>query len=511
MRTKKASINALVGVIAYILGYLPIFIIRKVFLDILGEDLLGLSSLYTNIINYLSIVEMGIGSAIIFSLYKPFSENDRVKIKGYLDCYKKFYRIAGIVVLVLGLLLVPILPIFINDKASINMNTARFCFILVLADTLITYFFSYKLCLLNVAQESFRVAIGTSLSKLAISILQIVVLNIYPNFALYIAMQIVVNATYYTIINRYIDRRYKWVNEVEGHINDVEKKDLFKNIKALFLHKIGSVVVFGTDSLVISTFINLATVARYNTYQLFLSAVTGIMGNAMNAITPSIGNLLVEKDKKSAYIVHRRLFFMNFWLVSFITICLYNTLTQFVRLVYGESQVLSSFTINILLINLYFQLMRNTVERFKEGSGSYYQDRYAPLFEAIINLGFSLYLVNKIGLPGVFIGTLISNLTAVFWVKPLITYKNVFNVSVFDYFKMYFKFLFIGIIPLFLTHLLTVNIKSSNSFLMFIVNCIINIVVINVFYLIVFWKNEDFKFYKNYLNAIVSKFIKHKA
>ena len=132
MRTKKASINALVGVIAYILGYLPIFIIRKVFLDILGEDLLGLSSLYTNIINYLSIVEMGIGSAIIFSLYKPFSENDRVKIKGYLDCYKKFYRIAGIVVLVLGLLLVPILPIFINDKASINMDTARFCFILVL-------------------------------------------------------------------------------------------------------------------------------------------------------------------------------------------------------------------------------------------------------------------------------------------------------------------------------------------------------------------------------------------
>ena len=110
-----------------------------------------------------------------------------------------------------------------------------------------------------------------------------------------------------------------------------------------------------------------------------------------------------------------------------------------------------------------------------------------------------------------FIGTLISNLTAVFWVKPLITYKNVFNVSVFDYFKMYFKFLFIGMIPLFLTHLLTVNIKSSNSFLMFIVNCIINIVVINVFYLIVFWKNEDFKFYKNYLNAIVSKFIKHKV
>ena len=143
MRTKKAGINAIVGVITYLMSFLPSLIVRKIFLNSLGEELLGLSSLYTNIIGVLSIVELGIGNAIIFSLYKPFAENDRVKIKGYLNYYSRFYKIVGIIILLLGFSILPLLNVLIKD--TVNMSEARIYFILYLVNTFISYLFSYKI------------------------------------------------------------------------------------------------------------------------------------------------------------------------------------------------------------------------------------------------------------------------------------------------------------------------------------------------------------------------------
>lgn len=507
MRTKKAMINVLVSILTFILGFLPGFIVRKIFLDTLGTELLGLNSLYTNIIGYLSIVEMGIGTAIIFSLYKPFAEGDKIKIKGYLDYYSKFYKIAGTLILILGLLLVPILKVFIRD--NINMKDASIYFILFLINTYISYLFSYKLCILNVAQEGYKISIGTTISKIFIAIVQAILLLKYSNFYLYIVTQIIINLVYYIVMNLYINKEYIWLKNTKGEITSEEKESLVKNVKALFLHKIGSVVVFGTDNLVISSFINLGAVAKVNSYNMIISAIQGMIGVSMNAITPSIGNLLVENNKKLAYKVHKRIFFLNFWIVSFITISLFNTITQFVKLWLGDSQVLSTFTISIILINTYFQLMRSSVERFKDGSGNYHQDRYAAFFEASINLISSIMLVNIMGLPGVFIGTFISNLAVVFWIKPKITYKYVFEKPLKDYFKMYFKYLIIAIIPLIITNILTYRFKLINSISILVINCLINIVVINGIYLILFWNNEEFRYFKNLIfNIIRSNFKK---
>ncbi|EOU2021579.1 O-unit flippase, partial [Clostridium perfringens] len=243
-----------------------------------------------------------------------------------------------------------------------------------------------KLCILNVAQEGYKISIATTISKILVAILQALLLIKYSSFYIYILIQIVINLIYYILMNLYIDKKYNWLKNIKGKISLEEKDSLIKNVKALFLHKIGSIVVFGTDNLVISAFINLCAVSKVNSYNMIISAVQGIIGNSMNAITPSIGNLLVEDNKKLAYTVHKRIFFLNFWVVSFIIISLFNTITQFVKLWLGDTQILSEFTISIILVNTYFQLMRSSVERFKDGSGNYYQDRYAAFFEAIINL-----------------------------------------------------------------------------------------------------------------------------
>ncbi|MDZ5000036.1 oligosaccharide flippase family protein [Clostridium perfringens] len=501
MRTKKATINTIVNIILYIIAFLPSFLVRKVFLDKLGGELLGLSSLYGNIIGVLSMVELGIGSAIVFALYKPFSNNDRVKIKGYLNYYAKFYRIVGFTILLIGIFIIPFLNIFI--KNSINIIDARIYFVLFLINTFISYLFSYKICILNVAQENYKISGATTISKLCISILQVFSLKFHPSFYTFIVIQIVVNLVYYIILNRYIDNKFKWLKTTKGNITNEEKHSLIKNVKALFLHKIGGMLVFGVDNIVISSFVNLDVVGRFNSYNMIIGVIQGGVGNAVDGVTASVGNLLAEGNEENSYMVHKRLFFLNFWVVSFIVISLYNTLEQFIIIWLGKDQILDRFTLILMLSNLYFLLMRSSVEMFKSGAGIYHQDRFAPILEGGINLVSSIVLVKFIGLPGVVLGTLISNLTVIFWLKPKMVYKYVFNKPLKEYFFMYFKYLLIGLIPLIITKYLTIKLRNSQLLIGFIENCIVNIVVINSLYMVIFRKNENFKYFKEVIKNIL--------
>lgn len=506
MRTRKASINAIVNMATYLIMLLPMFIVRKVFLDTLGKELLGLVSLYTNIISFLSIMELGIGAAIIFSLYKPYAEDDKLKIKGYLNYYKKFYSKVGFGILIIGFAIIPFLNVFINNE--VNISEARIAFVLFLLNTLITYFFSHKIALLIVAQENYKVSIGNAISRILIAVFQIIMLKTNPNLYLYLIIQLVIQLIYYIILNIYIDKRNLWMKNTVGEIDSIEKNKLTKNIKALFLHKIGGFLVLGTDNMLISYFIDLKSVALYNNYSMVITAVQTLITNLFIGLTASIGNLLVDSDKEKAYKTHNNLFFFNFWLVSFITISLFNTINQFIGLWIGTEFILDRLTIIILLINFYFYCMRQSLEQFKEGSGNYHQDRFAPIAESIINLIASVILIKLIGLPGVFLGTLISNLSVVFWTKPKIVYKYVFNKKLSLYFIMYFKYFTIGLIALSISLVCSAPFKSSINIKSFLLNSIVNILVVNIFYFIVFYRTEEFKYFKNIVIIIIKNVIK---
>lgn len=496
MRQRKAIINSGMNVVTFIFTFIPQLIIRRLFLEILGDDLLGLNSLYTNIIGWLSIVELGVGTAIIFSLYKPFAEKDYPRVRAYLKFYQKFYLSVGLIVLGSGILLTPFLGVFI-DNQSVNMTDARLGFILSIVNSFITYLFSSRLCVLNVAQEGYIVTLGTTLAKLVIFLIQWIVLAFYPDFVLFIGIQIIVNLVFYIILNSYTIKRYKWVNSGEEKLDNEEKTLLLKNVRAMFMHKIGWVFVFSTDSLVISKFVGLASLAKYTNYNTVISAVQRLISSALQGVTASIGNMLVERDHTYASVIHKKIFFLNFWITSFATIVLYNTLNQFIGLWIGKEYLLDHLTYSVLLMNLYFYLMRGSIEKFKEASGSYIQDRYAPLVEGLVNLISSLILVKYFGLAGVFIGTMISNFTVLFWVQPHIVYKYVFKESLLNYVIMYFKYACVALIVLFLTNYLTLPVKNNFDFLSFFVNCSINIIVINLVYILLFHRKEEFKYILN--------------
>lgn len=502
MRLKKSMINSLSNILIYFISMIPLFIVRKVFLTQLGEELLSVNSLFSDIIGVMSIFELGIGTAIIFSLYKPFADDDRIKVKGYLDYYQKFYRRVGLVILLVGVLLVPFISRFVKSDMVIPYLGGYF--ILYLSNTVLSYFFTYKTCILQVAQEGYKVTLATTLSKLVISIFQIFVLIKYQNYYAYLVLEIIVNLVYYVLINSYIDKRYAWLSKTNGEIEKSEEENLIKNIKAMFMHKIGSLVINSTDSLVIANFVSLISVGQFKSYRMVIAAVETLTWKGMSGIIASIGNLIAEADEDSIYQVHKRLFFLNFWAVSFIIISLFNTLNQFIALWLGVDQLLDSFTFIVILLNCYFSLMRSSVESFKEGAGVYHEDRYAPLAESIINLVASIILVQWIGLPGVFLGTMISNLAVVFWVKPLVVYRHLFKRPVVDYFMTYFKYILIGMIPLMISAWLTAPFKYTYTMGAFTINVVINIVVINMFYLIIFWNNHEFDYFKRILIKIGS-------
>ncbi|MEW8992867.1 lipopolysaccharide biosynthesis protein [Clostridium sp.] len=503
MRTKKAFINSSVNIISFFISFIPNLIIRKVFSDTLGTELLGLNSLYTNIIGWLSIVEMGVGTAIVYSLYKPFAEDNKEKIRGYIRFYGQFYKTIGLIILILGICITPFLNVFF--KGEVDIKIVSIGFILFLINTFISYLFSHRLCILNVTQQGYKISIGTTISKLVISILQFIMLKFYPSFILYIFIQLVINLIYYIVINSYVCKEYNWLRQGNEILEPKAKKDLLKNVKAMFLHKVGTLIVFSTDNLVISKFLGLTSLAIYTNYQIVIGALQNVIKMGLGGITASVGNLLAENDRAKAYDIHKKIFFLNFWITSFVVISLYNTLNQFVVIWLGNNNLIDSLTFSVVLINLYFTLMRESVERFQEGSGHFYEDRYAPFCEAAINLSISLILVNYIGLPGVFIGTLISNFAVVFWTKPYVIYKYVFKDKLYKYFEMYFKYTFIGIILLVITNYLTIPVKFSYSISSFIINCLINIVVINGIYLIVFCKTDEFKYYLSMIRRLLTK------
>lgn len=503
MRSTKSIINSGANVISFIIAFIPNLIIRKFFLETLGSEMLGINSLYTNIIGWLSIVEMGIGSTIVYSLYKPFSQNNKSKISAYIKFYGKFYKRIGFFILVLGICLLPFLQNFIID--NVDIKVVRIGFFLALLNSFISYLFSHRLCILNVSQEGYKITLGTTISKIIIAILQILMFKSYPNFILFILIQLCINFIYFILINLYVKKQYIWIDEYKDEIELEEKKGLSQNIRAMFMHKIGSLVVGSTDNIVISKFVGLTVLANYVNYQTVIGAFQSIVCMIMNGMTASIGNMLVNESKEKAYEVHKKIFFLNFWIVSFIIISLYNTLEQFICIWVGKTYLLDKYTFVVILINIYFSLMRSSVEQFQSGSGFFYKDRYVPIIEALVNIIVSIVLAKKIGILGVFIGTLSSNFLIVFWTKPYIIYKYIFNRSVKAYFVMYFKYLLVGLIPLIITNSITQGLKTNYTIISFVVNCIINIVIINSIYIILLNRTNEFKYYTSLLRRIFKR------
>lgn len=492
MRTKKSAKNILFALLSNIIVIVIGLISQAYFLKTLGSEFLGLNSLFTNIISMLSIAELGIGSAIVFHLYKPLYNDDKENIKSLMNFYKKTYRAIAIIVFCIGILIVPFLSVFVNVK-TIDINY-YFVFILFLSDACLSYLLSYKRSILYADQKNYIINIIHITVVIIMNVLQILFLVYTSNYYIYLEIKILFRFVENIIINCYVNYKYSYLKDKDIlPLNKNILMDIKKKVKALFVHQIGAFCVNGTDNLIISKFLGLTVVGLYSNYFLIINSISNLFSQSFSAITSSIGNLLVSKEKNKSLEVFQQLNFINFWLSCFTMICLFVLTNDFICLWIGEDYLLSNYVLLVLCINYFLQTMKRSITVFKEAGGIFYEDRFVPFLESGTNLIISIILVRYMGLIGVFIGTLFSVCILHFYSYPKYVYSNLLNGEKKDYIFLIIKRFFCSIIILLITYFIASYFNPiSNLIIRIVIKLILCFIVPNIMIIFFSHKSRDF-------------------
>jgi O-antigen/teichoic acid export membrane protein len=443
MRTKKSLRNITVTVALQCLSILVSFFARQYFIARLGTEFLGLNGIFDNVLSMLSLAELGFSTAFMFALFRPIAEDDRVKIRLLMKFYRKVYAAVGAVIFLAGLAVIPFLHLFITTVIP-SADVIRY-YVLYLAAVSVTYLFSYKKTLLIAYQDKYVTSVITYSVFCVLSLVQVLLLYLTGSYALFLAAVITANLCEGIITNAVSDRRYAHLRErCREPVPKEDKAFIAKNVRALFIHKVGGVVISGTDNIVISVFVGLTQVGLYSNYLLVVNAINIIVNQVFTGITASVGNLGTTDDKARYYEVYRVGLYVNALLFIPITIVLWFVVNDFITVWIGGDFVLDSLVLGVILMNFFINGMRRITITYREAQGLYWYDRYKPIIESVINLGVSILLARLIGMAGVFIGTLVSLLATSFWVEPLVLYKHGFGVRLREYFKKYALYVLAG-------------------------------------------------------------------
>lgn len=438
-RTRNATRNAIFGVIYKIYVMLVPFVMRTLMIYIMGVNYLGLNSLFMSVLQMLNLAESGVGSAMVFSMYKPIAEGDGKKICALMRLYKIYYRVIGTIVLIGGIIITPFLKYLIKSDLPADINL-YILFYLNLASTISTYWlFSYKNCLLFAHQRSdvsTKISIITETCKYILQIFSIVCLkNYYAYTVVIILMQIITNI----VTAKVSDQMYP-AYKAQGNMPKEEVREINIKIKDLFLTKIGTAIFNSADTLVISSFLGLTVLAVYQNYYFIVISITGVINIIYTSCTAGIGNSLILETEEKNYRDLNKFTLLIVWIAGFCTICLLCLFQPFMKLWVGEKLMLNFSAIIFFCIFFYVNQVHAILDLYKDAAGMWHEDRFRPFTVAMINLILNIILVNVIGVYGVLLASCIAKVfVGIPWVIRNL-FKVVFHRNCLDYVKNIFKY-----------------------------------------------------------------------
>lgn len=506
-RLENTSKNFFFTIVSTLLSSGLGFVSRTIFIRELGITYLGANGLFTNILSMLSLTELGIGSAIAFSLYKPLAQSDVETIKSLMNFYKKAYRVIALVITGLGIVLIPFLPCLIKNPGE--MKHITFIYIVFLYNTVISYLFSYKTTLLSADQKSYLMTNVNMIISVVTTIIQIVVLKLFKNYFVYLITGAFIGTIQWIFINKYIFNRYPYLKDKDIAPLEIEQRNtITKNVKAMMFHKLGELCINQTDNIIISSFISVAAVGVYNNYYMLINIINKFALSFFNAATASLGNLIATETYGKRYQVFKGYNFLGFWIFGWTAICLYVLLNPFVELWLGKEFLVDDLTLTLVILNYYLVGMRVTVGNVKMAAGLYSQDQWAPIVQSLINLIVSIIAAKNIGLSGVFLGTVVSSLSVPCWYRPIIVYKYAFHKPVKEYFSSYVLYFLIVLINLLLV--LAVNNfvldkVCNNSYILFLMKMCVCAIIPNIVIVILFFRNEEFKYIVEIVSSVLRR------
>ncbi|MCL2283551.1 MAG: oligosaccharide flippase family protein [Fibromonadales bacterium] len=488
MRTRKSIRNVSVMLLTQFITLALAFVSRTVFIKALGAEYLGLNGLFLNILNALSLAEMGIGAAISYALYKPIAEDNREQIKSLLAFYRKCYFAVGAFVVTVGCLLIPFLPYLIKGEVTVPVNLSH-VYLCFLANSAIGYFFMHKRTIIDDTQNKYITNSVDFIGKVIISIVQIFILVKFQNYMSFLYAQIagtlLISATIYFIANK----KFPYIKDSCEPLPQAERKKIWSNISILFLHKFGGVAILGTDFLIISAFVGISEVGIYSNYTLIITTVSTFVSAFIIGSKASIGNAIATLGKDELYNVFKKLSFLIFCISGFSSVCLLNLLNPFIDLWIGEAYILPYSVIAAITMNFFFTQSRWLVLTFKQDAGIFRPDMYKPLIEVAFNLSLSIFLVHYYGILGVVIATLANTFFICIGIEAYIIHKHLFKRSVWIYAKSY------------LIQISALLVAFATSFYIngfmynFVLKCLVSISISIVVYFLFFFKTEEFKYF----------------
>ena len=495
-RTKQSLKNIFSGIFSQIVLAAISFLTTRLIKFNLGFEYLGLNGVFSNIIAFMGLTELGIGSAIVFALYKPLTENDTTLICSIMRFYRNAYRIISVVVLLIGFAIIPFLRFFV--KTTLSMNYIRGIFLLFVFNSSTSYLLSYKRNIIFADQKNYILTIYTLIFTIITKIGQLVIFIFTKSYVLYLLVNILCTIGLNIVIYIKADKLYPYLKEKKvARLSNKVKEMLKTKIKALFLHSIGSFCVAGTDNILISYYLGVSAVGKYGSYITIVTLVTTFTNQLYDGISSSVGNFLVEKNSNQKYDLFKKIEFINTFITIFVSVCLAVLLTPFVSLWLGEDSVLTNQIVYLIVFSNFLSFSRKPIGSIKTAAGLFEQDRFAPLIESFINLVTSCILANFLGLAGIVLGTIISTIAVPIWLAPNIVYKNVFQKKVFPYFITILSNLFISTILIFIIQFTTSHIFVYNTTITLFINFAITIIICLLFEILLFFKNPYFINFKN--------------
>ena len=501
-RKKSSFKNMITAVSSNVLTIIVGLVAQAIFIKILGSEYLGLNGLFSNVISMLGIVELGMGSAIIYNMYKPIAENDHEKIKSLMQFYKKSYRIITLIISIIGIMIIPFIKYIVDiESVTVGINV-YLVYILFLLETICSYILSYKRSMLYADQKEYITNIIHMGYTILVNTMQLTFLYFTHDYYLYLIIKVIMRLVENIVISSYVNRRYSYL--LDNNVTKLDsktEKDIFQKIKALFFHKIGGFIVSGTDNIIISKYLGLVTVGLYSNYYMIINAVQTVINHIIQATRASVGNLLVTESKTKQFDIFNKIRFVNFWISCFSSICIFIIMDSFITIWIGYKFVLPTKVLLVLVINFFIVSSRSTYGAFKEAAGIFYEDRFVPIIESLLNIVLSIIFVKKFGLMGVFMGTIASGLVLWCYSYPKYVYNKLFGRKISDYIKETIYYFIIFILIAGFTYSLAILISFENVYLQFISNVLIALIVPNVIMLLLFSKDENFKYFINMLKG----------
>lgn len=498
MRVKKAVINIVVGGVGTLFSGVLLFVSRIIFVQFLSDEYLGISSLLTNILSILSMAELGIGTAIGFSLYEPLAEGDKERIKSIMHFLKRIYFLIGFVIMAAGTVLLPFLPWLVKGTTDlVDLNLIYMLYVVQSASSY--WFWAYKSILLRADQKLYLVNFYQVIINFLVTAVQLVTLAMFRDFLLYSVIGLLSNVLINISVSITVDRVYPFIKDSDyENLRKDEKRHIFKDVFGMALFKVNTTIVNSTDNILISAFIHVKIVALYGNYQTIIYGISQIAMQLFAGVTATIGNLFVEESEEKSEFVFRCIQLLCYWFYSFVGIGIFVLINPVIQTFFGKERTFSADLVFLQVLYFMINGFQRTSFIYRDACGLFWKGKMRPVMTAVLNIVISIALVVRIGLAGVILGTILSWLLTTWWYDPVLIYRNVFKMPVRNYFYAYGKAVFVTLIMGTVTVWLTTVIPFGGIG-GFAARCFVAVLIPNSGYFLFYHKTAEFGYLKEIL------------